>query len=77
MKNFLTRAFHLYYDGFREMTLGKKLWALIAVKLLIMFGVLKLFFFPDLLESNYDNDDDRANAVRNTLVTRSNIDNQK
>lgn len=59
------------------MTLGKKLWALIAVKLLIMFGVLKLFFFPDLLESNYDNDDDRANAVRNTLVARSNIDNRK
>lgn len=77
MKNFLNRAFHLYYDGFREMTLGKKLWALIAVKLLIMFGVLKLFFFPDLLETKYDNDDDRANAVRNTLVSRSNTDNLK
>lgn len=59
------------------MTLGKKLWALIAVKLLIMFGVLKLFFFPDLLETKYDNDDDRANAVRNTLVSRSNTDNLK
>ncbi len=72
MSSFLNRAFHLYYDGFREMTLGKKLWALIAVKLLIMFGVLKLFFFPDLLESNYDNDGERANAVRTTLVSRSN-----
>lgn len=46
---FWSRAFHLYYDGFRSMTLGKTLWAVILVKLVIIFVVLKMFFFPDFL----------------------------
>ena len=28
---------------------GKTLWAIILVKLFIMFAILKLFFFPDFL----------------------------
>lgn len=40
----LSRIFHLYYDGFRTMTLGKTLWAVILIKLAIIFLVLKLFF---------------------------------
>lgn len=31
------------------MTLGRTLWALILIKLFIMFAVLKLFFFPNQL----------------------------
>ena len=38
----LSRIFHLYYDGFRTMTLGKTLWAVILIKLAIIFLVLKL-----------------------------------
>ena len=45
-RSFLYRAFDLYYDGFKNMTLGKTLWAVIIIKLFIMFAVLKFFFFP-------------------------------
>ena len=31
------------------MTVGRTLWAIILIKLFIMFAVLKVFFFPDLL----------------------------
>ena len=31
------------------MTLGRTLWAIILIKLFIMFAILKVFFFPDLL----------------------------
>lgn len=48
----LSRIFHLYYDGFRTMTLGKTLWAVILIKLAIIFLVLKLFFFPDFINTN-------------------------
>ena len=48
--SFLYRAFDLYYDGFRNMTLGKTLWLIIAIKLFIMFAVLKLFFFPNYID---------------------------
>ena len=46
-KSFWYRAFDLYYDGFRSMTLGKKLWLVIFIKLFIMFAILRVFFFPN------------------------------
>lgn len=49
---FFYRVFDLYYDGFKNMTLGKTLWTVIIVKLIIMFLVLKVFFFPNFLKEN-------------------------
>lgn len=56
----LSRIFHLYYDGFRTMTLGKTLWAVILIKLAIIFLVLKLFFFPNYINSNAKTETRRA-----------------
>ncbi|MDE5978532.1 MAG: DUF4492 domain-containing protein [Muribaculaceae bacterium] len=67
-RGFLRRVVDLYAGGFREMTVGRKLWAIILIKLAIMFLVFKLFFFPDPLARDYDNDRDRARAVRNSLT---------
>ena len=64
------RIFRFYVDGFKSMTVGKSLWALILVKLFILFFVFKLLFFPDVLERDYDTDAERAAAVRQTLVER-------
>ena len=64
------RVIRFYVDGFRQMTVGRSLWLLIIIKLIIIFGVLKLFFFPDILSSDYDNDAERAEAVRESLINR-------
>ena len=64
----IKQIFNFYVEGFRSMTVGKSLWLLILIKLFIMFAILKLFFFPDLLSSNFDNDDDRARHVRSELL---------
>ena len=66
----IKRIIRFYVEGFKSMTVGKTLWALIILKLFIMFAILKLFFFPNLLSSNYDNDDDRAQNVRNELIKK-------
>lgn len=50
--NILRRAYHLYADGFRQMTTGRTLWAVILIKLFIIFAVLKAFFFADFLKAN-------------------------
>lgn len=63
-------VFRFYYDGFRSMTVGKQLWVVILIKLAVIFLVLKLFFFPDILKRDYDNDEDRAAAVRNSLIKK-------
>ena len=55
-QNFLYRVFDLYYDGFRHMRLGKTLWAIILIKLFIIFVVLKLFFFPNFLKQHAPKD---------------------
>ena len=59
-----------YVDGFRNMTVGRKLWAIILIKVALLFLVFKLFFFPNILKENYDNDEDRARAVAEQLSTR-------
>ena len=59
----LLRISRLYIDGFRSMRLGRTLWKVILIKLIIMFGVLKLFFFPDFLQTNFTSDVQRAEYV--------------
>ncbi len=68
-KNFLSKVFHLYYDGFRSMTLGKTLWAIILIKLFIIFVVLKVFFFPNFLKQNAGGDE--PSYVAKELVDRA------
>jgi len=61
------RIFYFYYDGFRSMTVGKKLWVIILIKLFIMFVILKLFFFPDILKKNFSSDKERGDYVLDQL----------
>lgn len=51
------------------MTLGRVLWAVILIKLFVIFFVLKLFFFPDVLEQKA-HDGDKAAYVAGQLVGR-------
>jgi hypothetical protein len=57
-----------YIDGFRRMKLGKMLWAIILIKLFIMFAVLKLFFFRDFLGSRFSSDKEKSNYVMEQLT---------
>ncbi len=66
--NMVVRIYRFYRDGFRSMTVGRYLWAMILIKLFILFFIFKLFFFPNLLERDYDTDADRAQAVRTSLI---------
>lgn len=64
------RILRFYIEGFRFMTIGRKLWALIIIKLAFIFLIMKLFFFPDILSRDYDTDAERADAVRESLLQR-------
>lgn len=52
----------LYVGGFRSMKLGKTLWKIILLKLLVFLTVLNLFF-PNYLKSNFETDQQRADHV--------------
>ena len=64
------RIWTFYYDGFRSMTVGKTLWAIILIKVFIFFVVIKMLFFPNLLQRDFDSDEERANHVRQELISR-------
>ncbi|MDE6226088.1 MAG: DUF4492 domain-containing protein [Muribaculaceae bacterium] len=67
----LGKIWHLYYDGFRQMTVGKTLWAIILLKLFVFFVVMKLLFFPNILKRDYSSDEERADHVREQLINNN------
>lgn len=69
-RGFLYKVFDLYYEGFRSMTLGKTLWAVIIVKLFILFFVLKLFFFPNFIKQHAE-EGDEAGFVEKEMLKRN------
>jgi uncharacterized protein DUF4492 len=56
-------VYRFYRDGFRGMTLGRKLWKIILIKLFVMFVVLKLFFFPNFLNTSFHTDEEKGSYV--------------
>ena len=43
------KIMEMYVDGFKEMTVGRKLLAIILIKRGLMFLVFRLFLFPNIL----------------------------
>ena len=66
---FWHRVWDLYYDGFRNMTIGKTLWAVILIKLFIIFIVLKIFFFPNFI-SHHSKKGEEAEFVSAEITSR-------
>ncbi|QKG80964.1 DUF4492 domain-containing protein [Tenuifilum thalassicum] len=68
--NLLKKVFNFYYEGFKSMTIGKTLWIIILIKLFVMFAVLKVFFFPNILKRNFKTDEERSKYVIEQLTTK-------
>ncbi|DAB31986.1 MAG TPA: DUF4492 domain-containing protein [Sulfurospirillum sp. UBA11407] len=64
----LKKIFYFYIDGFKNMGVGKKLWLIIGVKFFIFFVVMKLLFFPNILQTQFSTDEQRADYVIENLV---------
>lgn len=47
---------------------GKRVWIIILIKLFIIFAILKIFFFPDILKKNFANDKQRSEYVLDQLI---------
>lgn len=56
MKNVFVSIYRFYADGFSNMTWGRQLWWLILLKVIILFAVLRLFFFEPVLSGKSENE---------------------
>jgi len=64
----IRKIFIFYKEGFLNMKTGKKLWIIIAIKLVFMFLILKIFFFKDFLSSKFNTDKEKGNYVIEQLT---------
>jgi hypothetical protein len=66
----LSGFFAMYVEGFKRMTWGKPLWVLIFIKVFLLFAVLKVFFFHDVLNSRFETEEEKSEFVFNELMDR-------
>jgi len=69
--NWINAIWNFYLDGFRAMTVGRKLWVIILIKFFIIFIVIRLIFFPNFLNSKFQSEDEKGNYVREQLIIRN------
>ena len=69
--------FAMYVDGFKNLTWGKTLWVIILVKLFIMFAILKVFFFPNILNSRCQTEKKKSEYVSDELTKTILINHEK
>ena len=70
MKKVFISVWNFYVDGFRSMTWGRQLWWLILLKVIILFLVLRAFFFTPVLSGK--SEQERIEHVGNQLINNQN-----
>jgi len=75
--NIVNNIYTFYRDGFKGMGVGKKLWKIILIKLFVMFVILKLFFFPNFLNTKFETDEERGNYVLEQITRDASVNKLK
>ena len=68
MKKIILSIWNFYADGFKNMTWGKPLWILIILKAVILFLVLRMFFFRPAMAGKTD--EQKSEYVGTQLTTK-------
>jgi len=61
----------MFAEGFRAMTLGRTLWLLVALKLAVLFGVIKPLFFHNELDARAPTPAAKSAFVAMSLAERA------
>ena len=73
----ILKIYTFYQDGFKNMVVGKKLWVIILIKFFVMFAILKLFFFPDYLNTNFKTNEEKSNYVLEQITKNTSLNTQE
>lgn len=63
----LKNLFIFYLDGFQNMKIGKSLWKIIIVKLLIILIFLNYFVYDKSIKTEFKTADEKSNFVYENL----------
>lgn len=65
--NTLKNIFYFYIDGFKNMKLGKTLWKIIAIKLLLIFLLMNYFIYDKSIKTEYKTYEEKSQFVYENL----------
>ena len=66
MKRTVLAVYNFYVEGFKNMTWGRQLWWLILLKVVLLFLVLRAFFFKPVLAGK--SEEQKIEHVSNKLI---------
>ena len=64
----IKNIYSFYINGFKNMTIGKTLWKLILIKLLVIFIFLNYFIHDKSLNTEYKTYDEKVDFVYKNLT---------
>ena len=64
----IKNIYSFYINGFKNMTIGKTLWKLILIKLLVIFLFLNYFIHDKSLNTEYMTYDEKVDFVYKNLT---------
>ena len=70
MRRRIISIWGFYVDGFRSMTWGRQLWWLILLKVIILFAILRAFFFEPVLSGK--SEEQKIEHVGSQLIEKQN-----
>ena len=68
MKRAIVAIYDFYVDGFRNMTWGRQLWWVILLKVILLFAVLRVFFFKPILAGK--SEEQKIEHISNELIRK-------
>jgi hypothetical protein len=66
MNRAVLAVYNFYVEGFKNMTWGRQLWWLILLKVVLLFLVLRAFFFKPVLAGK--SEEQKIEHVSNELI---------
>ena len=66
--NIIKQTYLFYFEGFKNMTIGKTLWKIIVIKLLVILVFLKLFVHDKTFKSEYVSSEAKSDFVSANLI---------
>ncbi len=60
--------YSFYIEGFKNMKIGKTLWKIIFIKLILIFTLLNYVIYDKSIKSEYKNSEDKSNFVYKNLI---------
>jgi hypothetical protein len=64
----MQKILNFYIDGFRKLTLGKLLWKIIIIKVILIFTLLNFYIYDKSLKSEYKTDMEKINFVYKNIT---------